>query len=180
MRSRSLSGSVRQSVFRGPSNKPFASVLDLLGSTPVLTVDPLCENLRSLKGRKLPEIMMKMESANPGWSVKARPAMNMIEQAERRGEIRPDTTIIESSSGNTAIAIAMVAAIKGYHFMPVVDVKMPQAKLDVLRVFGADVQLVGDPSIPPEEQNMVQLKIDRRATVARLVEELGDKIILPI
>ena len=77
----------------------------------------------------------------------------MIEQAELRGEIRPGhTTLVESSSGNTAIAIAMVAAIKGYHFMPVVDIKMPKGKLDLLRIFGADVQQVGDPTIPPEEQ----------------------------
>ena len=103
----------------------------------------------------------------------------MIEQAEKRGDITKNTTIIESSSGNTAIAIAMVAAMKGYHFKPVVDVKMPQGKLDLLRIFGADVELVGDPTIPPDEQDMTQLKKDRRATVARLVEELGENAYSP-
>ena len=111
--------------------------------------------------------------------MKARPALNMLEEAEKRGDIGPGTVIIESSSGNTAIALALISAMKGYHFMPVVDIKMPQGKLDLLRVFGADVQLVGDPSIPPDEQNMTQLKIERRATVERLVNELGDKAYSP-
>ena len=140
------------SKLRGAPSKPYDSMLDLLGSTPLLSAAPLVSMLPSLRDSP-PEIMMKLENTNPGWSVKARPAMNMIEQAELRGEIRPGhTTLVESSSGNTAIAIAMVAAIKGYHFMPVVDIKMPKGKLDLLRIFGADVQQVGDPTIPPEEQ----------------------------
>jgi len=165
------------SKLRGAPSTPYASMLDLMGSTPVLSAAPLVEQMQSLAHR--PEIMCKLESTNPGWSVKARPAINMIEQAEARGDIGPNTSIIESSSGNTAIAIAMVAAIKGYHFMPVVDVKMPKGKLDLLRIFGADVQLVGDPNIPPEEQSMVELKIERRATVERLVNELGKNAFSP-
>ena len=216
-------------------------MLSLLGSTPVLSLNGLTS---PLLGVDAPEIYVKLESTNPGWSVKARPAMHMLEQAERRGEIGPDTVIVESSSGDTAIAMAMVSAMKGYRFKPVVDIKMPQvallpsphlcmqrrpmhsqvlpvaephvrlpldrlklphaaprrhmpphavmqspcastpprscpsisqAKLDLLRVFGADIELVGDPTIPPEQQDMTQLKKDRRATVKRLVEELGPR-----
>ena len=121
------------SRLRGAPIKPYNSMLDLLGSTPLLSVAPLIHKMPSFTGSP-PEILMKLESVNPGWSVKARPAMNMIEQAEARGDIKPGTSIIESSSGNTAIAIAMVAAIKGYHFMPVVDIKMPKGKLDLLKI----------------------------------------------
>lgn len=172
-------GCVNPSKIRPGNKKPFDSMLGMLGSTPILNVNTLTERMNLFQGRALPEVFIKLESTNPGWSVKARPALHMIEQAEKRGDITKNTTIIESSSGNTAIAIAMVAAMKGYHFKPVVDVKMPQGKLDLLRIFGADVELVGDPTIPPEEQDMTQLKKDRRATVARLLDELGKNAYSP-
>ena len=168
------------SKIRGGNQKPFNNLLGMLGSTPVIGIDGLLSKMPSMqKLAEQPEILIKLEATNPGWSVKARPALHMIEQAEKRGDITKDTVIIESSSGNTAIAIAMVAAMKGYHFKPVVDIKMPQGKLDLLRIFGADVQLVGDPTIPPDEQNMVELKKERRATVARLVEDLGSRAYSP-
>jgi cystathionine beta-synthase/cysteine synthase A len=172
---------LQPSKIRAGNLKPVNSFIDLVGSTPVLGVSSMLGKMKSFQNRaeSIPEIMVKLESTNPGWSVKARPALHMIEQAEKRGDINKDTVIIESSSGNTAIAIAMVSAMKGYHFKPVVDVKMPQGKLDLLRIFGADVQLVGDPSIPPDEQNMVELKKERRATVQRLVEELGERAYSP-
>ena len=200
---------INPSRLRGGNCKPFDSMLGMLGSTPVLSVGGLVRRMPVFAERPEPppEIFVKLESANPGWSVKARPALHMIEQAELRGDIKPDTVIIESSSGNTAIAIAMVAAMKGYTFRPVVDIKMPQvrrahtqpipphapnpppfrpppfgpfqAKLDLLRAFGAEVELVGDQSIPPEEQSMTLLKIERRATVQRLCDELGDRAYSP-
>jgi len=173
---------VNPSKIRGGNTAAFDSMIGMLGSTPVLSLSSLVQKLSSLRdcpAHKRPDVLVKLESTNPGWSVKARPAVHMLEQAERRGDIKPGTVIIESSSGNTAIAMAMVSAMKGYHFKPVVDIKMPQGKLDLLRVFGADVELVGDPNIPPEEQDMVQLKKDRRATVARLVAELGDRAYSP-
>ena len=175
-------GCVNPSKIRGGNTAAFDSMIGMLGSTPVLSLSSLVQKLSSLRdcpAHKRPDVLVKLESTNPGWSVKARPAVHMLEQAERRGDIKPGTVIIESSSGNTAIAMAMVSAMKGYHFKPVVDIKMPQGKLDLLRVFGADVELVGDPNIPPDEQDMVQLKKDRRATVARLVAELGDRAYSP-
>ena len=177
---RSFGQCLHPSKIRAGNTKPFGSFLDLVGSTPMLGVSSLVGKMKAFQQRQaVPEIFVKLESTNPGWSVKARPALHMIEQAEKRGDITKDTVIIESSSGNTAIAIAMVSAMKGYHFKPVVDVKMPQGKLDLLRIFGADVQLVGDPTIPADEQNMVELKKERRNTVARLVEELGDRAYSP-
>ena len=172
-------GCLNPSKIRAGNSKPFDSLLGMLGSTPVLGIESLLQSMPLFEQRSTPEILIKLESTNPGWSVKARPALHMIEQAEARGDITKDTVIIESSSGNTAIAIAMVAAMKGYHFKPVVDVKMPQGKLDLLRIFGADVQLVGDPTIPPDEQNMVELKKARRATVASLCDELGSRAYSP-
>lgn len=131
---------------RPGNTAPVSSFIDLVGSTPVLGISSLLSKMPSFLHRDaLPDIFVKLESTNPGWSVKARPALHMIEQAEKRGDINKDTVIIESSSGNTAIAIAMVSAMKGYHFKPVVDVKMPQGKLDLLRIFGADVQCVSGP-----------------------------------
>ena len=134
---------LQPSKIRAGNLKPVNSFIDLVGSTPVLGVSSMLGKMKSFQNRteSIPEIMVKLESTNPGWSVKARPALHMIEQAEKRGDINKDTVIIESSSGNTAIAIAMVSAMKGYHFKPVVDVKMPQGKLDLLRIFGADVQV---------------------------------------
>lgn len=123
---------VNPTKLRG-NKQPFESMVDLLGSTPLLCLNALTNKIPALAARPVherPEIFVKLESTNPGWSVKARPAVHMIEQAEKRGDIGPDTVIIESSSGNTAIAIAMVAAMKGYTFKPVVDVKMPQAKCE--------------------------------------------------
>ena len=95
-------------------------MLSLLGSTPVLSLNGLTS---PLLGMDAPEIYVKLESTNPGWSVKARPAMHMLEQAERRGEIGPDTVIVESSSGDTAIAMAMVSAMKGYRFKPMFETR---------------------------------------------------------
>lgn len=148
-------------------------MLDMLGSTPVLSLNPLTSQIQAFRDSPfgVPSITVKLESMNPGWSVKARPGLHMIEEAEKRGDIGPGTMIVESSSGNTAIAMSILCAMKGYHFKPVVDIKMPQGKLDLLRIFGADVELVGNPNIPPEEQDMTQLKIDRRATVQRLLDE---------
>ena len=119
-------GCVHPSKIRGGNTAPCESMLSLLGSTPVLSLNGLTS---PLLGVDAPEIYVKLESTNPGWSVKARPAMHMLEQAERRGEIGPDTVIVESSSGDTAIAMAMVSAMKGYRFKPVVDIKMPQVAL---------------------------------------------------
>ena len=172
---------VNPSSIRAGNTQVFDGMLSLLGSTPVVSLNALTSRLTTLRdgphGR--PEINVKLESTNPGWSVKARPAVNMLHEAELRGDINPNTVIVESSSGNTAIAMAMVSAMKGYRFKPVVDVKMPQAKLDLLRVFGAEVELVGDPNVPPDEQDMVELKKERRATVQRLVRELGSDAYSP-
>merc|ERR1712188_42242 len=137
------------------------SILDTIGNTPVVRLNKLVQPWAQSNNL---EAMLKLESLNPGWSVKARPALNMLEQAESRGELKRGMRITESSSGNTAIALAMACAVKGYAFEPVVDIKMPVDKLNLLKVYGANPKVVG--SFPDED--MGALKIERRELVAAL------------
>ncbi|MDQ3824209.1 MAG: pyridoxal-phosphate dependent enzyme, partial [Actinomycetota bacterium] len=82
---------------------------------------------------------MKVEYLNPGGSVKDRIALRMVEAAERSGQLRPGGTIVEPTSGNTGIGLAMVAQRKGYRCLFVCPDKVGEDKLDVLKAFGADV-----------------------------------------
>jgi len=86
------------------------SVLDLIGDTPMV-------RLRRVVPEGAAEVLAKVESLNPAGSVKDRIALAMIEDAERRGLIKPGDTIVEPTSGNTGIGLAMVAAVKGYRLM---------------------------------------------------------------
>ena len=84
---------------------------------------------------------MKLESFNPGGSVKDRPALNMIEDAERRGVLTPDMTIVEPTSGNTGIGLAMVAAVKGYRAVFVMAEDMSEERKRILVAYGAEIVL---------------------------------------
>jgi len=137
------------------------SILDTIGATPAVRLRALAT---PWQGSNNLEVILKLESFNPGWSVKARPAINMLEQAELRGELTPGKIITESSSGNTACALAMACAVKGYEFRPVVDIKMPLDKLNLLKIYGASPLVVG--SSPDED--MGALKIERRTLVDKL------------
>ena len=87
-------------------------------------------------------ILVKLEGNNPAGSVKDRPALSMIQQAETRGEIRPGDTLIEATSGNTGIALAMVAAIKGYRMVLIMPENMSLERRAVMKAFGAEIILV--------------------------------------
>lgn len=84
-------------------------------------------------------VLAKLEGNNPAGSVKDRPAYNMILQAERRGTIRPGDTLIEATSGNTGIALAMVAAMRGYHLKLIMPDNMSQERKDAMRAYGAEL-----------------------------------------
>jgi len=142
------------------------SILDTIGNTPCVRLNKL---VKPWAGSNNLEALLKLESLNPGWSVKARPAINMLEKAEARGELKRGMKITESSSGNTAIALAMACSVKGYAFEPVVDIKMPMDKLNLLKVYGAKPKVVG--SSPDED--MGALKIERRELVAALKADPG-------
>ncbi len=104
-------------------------------------VTPLIRLQRMIK-RSSNQILLKMEGNNPAGSVKDRPALNMIQAAERRGEIRPGDTLIEATSGNTGIALAMAAAIKGYRLLLIMPENMSKERRAAMLAYGAELRLV--------------------------------------
>jgi cystathionine beta-synthase len=119
-----------------PDDKPAMDVADdilqLTGNTPLVRLDRMAKGLR-------PHLIAKLEFMNPGGSVKDRPAITMIEEAERQGLLKPGGTIVEPTSGNTGVGLAIVAARKGYKCVFVVPDKVSQEKINVLRAYGAQV-----------------------------------------
>jgi cysteine synthase A len=113
------------------------SILDLIGSTPVV-------KLRNLPGDGDAEVWAKMESFNPGGSVKDRICFNMIESAEREGKIKPGATIVEPTSGNTGIGLALVAAVKGYRLILTMPDTMSEERRSLLAAYGAHLILTPD------------------------------------
>ena len=111
-----------------------ASVLDMIGNTPMVDVSVLSPNPRV-------RILGKMESQNPAGSVKDRIALAMVNEAEADGTLTPGRTIIEPSSGNTGIALAMIARIKGYPIKIVLPENVSIERRQLLEVFGAEIIL---------------------------------------
>ncbi|MGB1882538.1 MAG: cysteine synthase CysM [Gammaproteobacteria bacterium] len=108
-----------------------------VGGTPLV-------RLQRLPGDSTNVVLAKLEGNNPAGSVKDRPALSMISQAEARGDIKPGDTLIEATSGNTGIALAMVAAMKGYRMKLIMPSNMSAERRDVMRAFGAELILVGE------------------------------------
>ena len=106
-----------------------------IGNTPLVKLQRLTEGLES-------EIWVKLEGNNPAGSVKDRAALFMIEQAEKRGEIHPGDTLIEATSGNTGIALAMIAALKGYKLKLLMPENMSLERQASMRAYGAELLLV--------------------------------------
>ena len=116
----------------GNSKKIANNILELVGKTPLVKLDKITS---ALKG----EYYAKIEGSNPGHSSKDRIALYIIEEAERRGLLKPGSTIIETTSGNTGFSIAMVSIIKGYECILAVTSKSSQDKIDMLKAMGANV-----------------------------------------
>ncbi len=110
------------------------SVLQAIGNTPLV-------RLRRMPEPGSAEILVKLESLNPGGSVKARSALRMIEEAEREGALRPDSVIVEASSGNQGIALAMIGAVKGYRVIVCMPETMSAERRKVLEAYGAETVL---------------------------------------
>jgi S-sulfo-L-cysteine synthase (O-acetyl-L-serine-dependent) len=106
-----------------------------VGNTPLV-------RLQRLPGETSNTILVKLEGNNPAGSVKDRPALGMIRKAEERGEIRPGDTLIEATSGNTGIALAMVAAMKGYRMVLIMPENMSAERRASMKAFGAEIILV--------------------------------------
>ncbi len=129
------------------------SLLDLVGNTPLLRLSRTTDEARPL-------ILAKVEYLNPGGSVKDRIALRMVEAAEASGELRPDGTIVEPTSGNTGVGLAIVAQAKGYHCVFVCPDKVNEEKRNVLKAYGAEV-VVCPTAVAPEHPNSYYTVSDR-------------------
>src|ERR687887_1526267 len=109
-----------------------------------------------------PLILAKVETANPGNSVKDRCGIGMTEAAGRRGALKPGGTLVEPTSGNTGVGLAMAAAIKGYRLICTMPDKMSQEKRDLLRAYGAEV-VICPTAVPPESPESYYRVADRLA-----------------
>ena len=118
----------------GRTDKIAASALDLIGGTPMVRLNKVVED-------GMAEVLGKCENLNPAGSVKDRIALSMIEAAEADGRLKPGDTIVEPTSGNTGIGLAMVAAVKGYRLIVTMPEDMSLARRDLLARYGAEVIL---------------------------------------
>ncbi|MFD1147128.1 cystathionine beta-synthase [Saccharothrix hoggarensis] len=129
------------------------SVVDLVGNTPLVKLNAVAEGLQPL-------ILAKVEYLNPGGSVKDRIALRMVEAAERSGELKPGGTIVEPTSGNTGVGLALVAQRKGYKCVFVCPDKVSVDKRNVLKAYGAEV-VVCPTAVPPEHPDSYYNVSDR-------------------
>ncbi|MFT4560618.1 MAG: cysteine synthase B [Gammaproteobacteria bacterium] len=138
----------------------YPTIEEFVGNTPLV-------RLQRLPGQTSNTILAKLEGNNPAGSVKDRPALRMIRGAEERGDIRPGDVLIEATSGNTGIALAMAAAIKGYRMILVMPEHMSAERRAVMKAFGAQIVLTS-------EKGSMEEAID----TARLMESRGEGRIL--
>nr|VFK56946.1 MAG: cysteine synthase B [Candidatus Kentron sp. TC] len=112
-----------------------STIEDAIGNTPLVEITKLITDTNN-------RVLAKLEGNNPAGSVKDRPALSMIARAEERGDIRPGDTLVEATSGNTGIALAMAAAIRGYRLVLVMPENMSVERRSTMRAFGAEIRLV--------------------------------------
>lgn len=167
----------------------FADVTQLIGRTPIV-------RLNRLVGMNAAEVCLKLESFNPGGSVKDRPALNMIQAAEAAGLLREGTTIVEPTSGNTGIGLAMVAAARGYRTIIVMPEGASRERVRLLQAYGAEVVLSPDdqgmtgavtkaselmaelPSafMPQQFNNLHNPEAHRKSTALEILEATGGRL----
>jgi cystathionine beta-synthase len=133
----------------------YDNLLELIGNTPLVRLNRVTRHVK-------PTVAAKVEYLNPGGSVKDRIGIRMIEDAERQGLLRPGGTIVEPTSGNTGVGLAIAAAIKGYRMIFVMPDKMSNEKISLLKAYGADV-VVCPTSVPPESPESYYRVADRLA-----------------
>src|ERR671931_525368 len=138
--------------------REYPTVLELVGNTPIVRLDRL-----SPPGGA--RILAKLEYLNPGGSVKDRIGLAMIEAAERDGKLRPGGTIVEPTSGNTGVGLAIAAALKGYRCIFVMPDKMSQEKIALLRAYGAEVVITPTAVAPESPESYYSVS-------SRLAEEI--------
>lgn len=134
-----------------------ADVTQAIGKTPIVKLNRIVEDIES-------EIYVKLEFLNPGGSMKDRVGLNIINDAEKRGMLGPGGTIVEATSGNTGVGLAMAAAIRGYRCVFVMPDKMSQEKIDALRAYGTKVVICPTAVEPSDPRSYY-------STARRIVEE---------
>lgn len=165
------------------------NVLDTIGKTPLIHLNRITEGLNAT-------IIVKLESRNPGGSVKDRIALSMINQAEKQGLIKQGTTIIEPTSGNTGIGLAMVAAVKGYKLILTMPETMSTERRTLLKAYGAQIILTPGPEgmngaikkaeelakntpnsfVPQQFKNLANPKIHKENTGPEIWEDTDGKV----
>jgi cysteine synthase A len=164
------------------------NILDLVGNTPML-------KLSRLAGEGSAEVWVKLEGFNPGGSVKDRPALAMIEDAEKKGKLKKGMTIVEPTSGNTGIGLAMVAAVKGYRIILTMPESMSLERRKLLQAYGAELVLTpaaqgmkgaaakadeilasGTEYFKPDQfGNPANPQVHRKATAKEILAQMGRK-----
>src|SRR5437868_9572184 len=138
--------------------RAYPSVLELVGGTPIVRLERIS---RDVPGT----ILAKLDYLNPGGSVKDRIGLAMIEAAERDGRLKPGGTIVEPTSGNTGVGLAIAAALKGYRCIFVMPDKMSQEKISMLRAYGAEVVITPTAVEPDSPESYYSVS-------SRLAEEI--------
>jgi cystathionine beta-synthase len=133
-----------------PHLKPYDSVLDTIGWTPLIRLGRVGAGVRT-------PVYGKAEYANPGGSVKDRIGLAIIEDAERRGDLKPGGTVVEGTSGNTGVGLAIAAALKGYRCIFTLPDKMSQEKVRLLKAYGAEV-VITPTAVPPDHPDNYVMK----------------------
>lgn len=169
--------------------KPVNNITDLIGNTPVV-------RLNKIVPENAADVYVKLEMFNPTKSVKDRAANNMIKMAEEQGLIQPGDTIIEPTSGNTGIGLAMVAAARGYRAILVLPDNATQERINLLKAFGADVVLtpneekmpgaikkalelkeeIPNSFIPQQFENTANPDIHRTTTALEILEQMNGEL----
>ena len=116
----------------------YPTLEDAIGKTPLVRLQRIAAEFTKPKGNV---ILGKLEGNNPAGSVKDRPALSMIQRAEERGEIKPGDTLIEATSGNTGIALAMAAAIRGYRMVLIMPEDLSIERAQTMKAFGSELVL---------------------------------------
>jgi len=119
------------------------NILETIGNTPLIRINKITKNLKA-------QIFAKVETFNPGHSIKDRMALKMLEDAEKRGDIQPGGTIIECTSGNTGMGLALAGVVKGYKCIFTTSDKQSKEKIDILKAFGAEV-IVCPTNVTPDD-----------------------------
>jgi len=165
-----------------------SNIYELIGNTPFL-------KLKQLAGREMAEVYVKLESFNPGGSIKDRICLAMIEDAENKGQLKPGGLIVEPTSGNTGIGLAMIGAARGYKVILTMPETMSKERLSILKAYGAEVVLtpgvegmtgaikraeeiaaMNDAFMPQQFNNPANPEIHRKTTAIEIINALGEKI----